>query len=561
MKARRTRRVHCCGLACLLCDLRVFVVDSTSNRTRGVRSNSNRSAYMPTRTQILEVFEFARYAVRRYWRRGAIAFGVLAVFAFAGTLVMPRTYYSEARMFVRFGRENQVDPTASGGQMVALYESRESEINSLIEILRSRAILDRVVLELSPEFVLYGKEVQGPKSKVQGHVAASTGSTLDIGPGTLDSSQPSRAHQLAVQRLSKDLSIGAPRKSNIITVACKARSPVIAQKIVAKLVAVYQEEHVRVHRSPGSYAFFEQQGQQSLTEWQKAARELADMKDRLGIVTVEGSRKKLEDQIADIDSRRLANQAELKQSQAKIESLETLIGGLPATIVTQEVQSANAAADGMRQTLYALEAQEVDLASKMQEGHPRLVALREQVRDLREILAAQPATKPQATEALNPSRQGLETSLLTEKSQTAALEAREQSLLATQEELRGELVALNAQTGTIDQLQQRVALAEANHKEYSQRLEQARINRTLDDERFSSISLVQPASFVATPGGPRRLVVLAFGFFVAGLTTAAFVVASAWFNPLIATAEQLAGVFDLPVAGVLSQRDLLAAAA
>ena len=30
-------------------------------------------------------------------------------------------------------------------------------------------------------------------------------------------------------------------------------------------------------------------------------------------------RKKLEDQIADIDSRRLANQAELKQSEAKIE--------------------------------------------------------------------------------------------------------------------------------------------------------------------------------------------------------------------------------------------------
>ena len=64
---------------------------------------------------------------------------IAAIVALLGTLLMPRSYYSEARLFVRFGRENQVDPTASGGQMVSLYESRESEINSLIEILKSRA--------------------------------------------------------------------------------------------------------------------------------------------------------------------------------------------------------------------------------------------------------------------------------------------------------------------------------------------------------------------------------------------------------------------------------------
>lgn len=499
---------------------------------------------MPTRTQIVEIYEFARYAAGRYWRRGVAAFFALAVVAFVGTLLMPRTYYSEARLFVRFGRENQVDPTASGGQMVALYESRESEINSLIEILRSRAILDRVVDELSPEFVLYGRAAPGSEFKAQGSEA---------------SEPPSKAHQLAVLRLSKDLAIGAPRKSNIITVGCKARTPGIAQQIVAKLVAVYQEEHVRVHRSPGSFEFFTQQAEQSLSTWQAAAQELAQLKDRLGIVTVEGSRKKLEDQIADIDSRRLANQAELNQSRAKIESLESLIATLPATIVTQEVQNPNAAADGMRQTLYSLEAQEVDLATKMQEEHPRLVSVREQVRDLRAILDAQPAIKSQATEALNPARQGLETSLLTEQAQAAALVAREESLAATQDALRGELVALNAETGTIDQLQQRVALAEANHKEYTQRLEQSRISRTLDDERISSISLVQPASYVATPGGPRRMYVLALGLALAGMTALGAVLLSGWFNPLISTAEQLASVIDLPLTGVLRRRELLAA--
>jgi uncharacterized protein involved in exopolysaccharide biosynthesis len=491
---------------------------------------------MPTREQVLQIYRFAHRASVRYGRMGVIVFAVVAVLALFGTILMPRSYYSEARLFVRFGRENQVDPTASGGQMVALYESRESEINSLIEILRSRAILDRVVSELGPGFVLYGQ-------------AATAG----------QSEPTSKAHQMAVLRLSKNVSISAPRKSNIISVAYKANSPAIAQKIVAKLVEVYQDEHVRVHRSPGTYAFFEEQAKQSLSAWEKAAGELRETKDRLGIVTIEGHRKKLEDQIADFDSKRLANESELKTSRAKIASLEALVANLPTTIVTQEVGGPNAAADGMRQTLYTLEAQEQELSAKMQESHPRLVALRQQLSELREILNKQPAQKIQATEALNPSRQALEGSLLAERAIADSLDERDRSLAATQQKLRTELTALNAQAVAIDELTQRVALAEANHKEYNQRLEQARINRTLDEERISSLSLVQPASYMATAAGPRRLYVLALGLIVAGLSGLATILILAWFNPLLEAAEQLTAVLNLPLTGVVPRNLLVAA--
>jgi uncharacterized protein involved in exopolysaccharide biosynthesis len=334
----------------------------------------------------------------------------------------------------------------------------------------------------------------------------------------------------------------------------------VAQKIVAKLVAVYQEEHVRVHRSPGSYEFFEQQAQQSLTAWQKAANELREKKDGLGIVTVEGRRKHLEDQIAEIDFKRMGNRAELRSARAKVASLESLIAALPETIVTQEVASANAVFDGMRQTLYSLEAQEQELAAKMHESHPRLIALREQVRDLRAIQGQQPAEKFHATEALNPSRQGLEASMLAEKSQADALAASERSLVATREQLHGELTALNAQAMSIDELTQRVMLAEANHKEYAQRLELARINRTLDNERLSSLSLVQPASYVATASGPRRSVVLLMGLFAAALSGAAAVLVAAWFNPLLMTSEQLVLFLDLPLTGSIPPSMLAVAA-
>src|SRR6187399_1875475 len=111
---------------------------------------------MPTREQIFDLYYVLRRTLARHWLKAGCTVIAVANLTLFGALYMPRSYFSEARLFVRFGRENQVDPTAAGGQMVSLYESRESEINSLIEILKSRTTFDRVVSELGPQFILTG---------------------------------------------------------------------------------------------------------------------------------------------------------------------------------------------------------------------------------------------------------------------------------------------------------------------------------------------------------------------------------------------------------------------
>jgi uncharacterized protein involved in exopolysaccharide biosynthesis len=510
---------------------------------------------MPTRQQLFDQYRLLHSAAIRHWQKGAVAVAIGMVIAVVGTLLMPRSYYSEARLFVRFGRENQVDPTASGSQMVSLYESRESEINSLIEILKSRAILDRVVEALGPGAVLYGSPALTTGDRRQG-----TGDRKQPSQVATRVATPSKSHQLAVARLAKTVVIAAPRKSNIITVACKAKSPALAQQIVAKLIEVYQDEHVRVHRSPESYAFFEDQAKQSVTAWQTAADKLRDAKDRLGIVTIEGRRKHLDDTMAEINFKRLGNQAEAKTALAKVASLEAEMNRFPATLVTQETTAPSAAADGMRQSLFNLESQEQELAAKMQDGHPRLVAVRQQMSELRDILDREPAEHVQTVEAINPSWQSLQLALANERTHANALTATEQALQTQLAQLHGDLIELNADEMNINQLTQQVALAESNHKEYAQRLEQARINRKLDDERISSLSLVQPASYVAAASGPRRVLVLALGLFLAACSGLATVLVAAWLNPLVQTAEQLAVLLEMPVVGTLP-RSLLATAA
>jgi uncharacterized protein involved in exopolysaccharide biosynthesis len=506
---------------------------------------------MMTSQQLRDLYAHLQRALRRYWKLAAGVVAGAAFLALVGTIFMPRSYISEARLFVRFGRENRLDPTADGGQMVAISESRESEINSLIEIFKSRAILDRVVEELGPQYILSGRVK--PASAKSAALTATTPAGLP--------EPPSSAHLQAVQELEREVSIWSPRKSNTINVSCKAKSPAIAQQIVARLVQVYLAEHVRVHNTPGSFEFFVQQTGVSKKEWQSAAAKLRETKNRLDIVTIDGKRKELEGQIGDIAGKLLTNDAELKTSEAKIASLKKLIADLPAKIVTQEVEGPNAAFDGMRQTLYNLEAKQQELASKMTDDHPQLAAIRQQVANLREILADQPIERLAATEAVNPARQAQELALLNEQATADSLRGRGRELLALQEKLRASLKQLNTHEVEIDQLQQAVELAEARHKDYAEKLEQARINRSLDEERISSLSIVQPASYVAKSTGPRRLYVLAAGLMFALLSGLAAALIANYLNPIYVTARELSELLDLPLIGTLPRETLRPATA
>src|SRR5437868_14516512 len=56
----------------------------------------------------------------------------------------PRKYRSEAKVFVRVGRESvTLDPTATTGHFVAVADSHESEVHAVEELLASRALAEQ----------------------------------------------------------------------------------------------------------------------------------------------------------------------------------------------------------------------------------------------------------------------------------------------------------------------------------------------------------------------------------------------------------------------------------
>src|SRR5262249_16596432 len=151
------------------------------------------------------------------------------------TFLMPKVYRSEGKLLVRLGRENMaLDPAATLGTtpVLTVQQTQENEINSVIEILKSRALAERIVDELGPAAIL--GNVEAPVADVTLNQSSVNDPANDSSSESkvAAASEPSREdHEEAVRRFIKRLSVDAARKSNVIVATYDAASPELAQEV------------------------------------------------------------------------------------------------------------------------------------------------------------------------------------------------------------------------------------------------------------------------------------------------------------------------------------------
>ena len=205
------------------------------------------------------------HAVGHYKWRAMAFFAVTMLVATLYLCFAPRQYASEAKLFVRVARENAaLDPTLTRGETMAVTSSsREEEMNSIVEHLRCRYILERTLAKLDPD-------------------AANT---------------DPEAREEALIALGDSLYVASPRSSTVVAVQGRARSAERAQKIVAAAVDVYMEEHMRISRSQTSYQFFTDQSKHLDDQLETAQGALRDGKNKAGIGSIEDRRSAVEGQI------------------------------------------------------------------------------------------------------------------------------------------------------------------------------------------------------------------------------------------------------------------------
>ena len=480
---------------------------------------------------------------------------VLAI-ATAVILWYPRTYQSEAKLFLQVGRESVgIDPIATTGSTISLQKNdRETEVRSAMQIIGSRGVLAQVVEEMGPDYILRG----GPEGAIAGESAITKQLLRPITAliKTLKQIDPVSIEEEAIIEIEESLIVDSERDSTVIVVQYDTMTPEGAQEILAKLIEVYQREHLRIHRNPNSEEFFAGQYEMLQQRLEDANKKLRDAKNNMGLASIEGRRATLENQLKLVEQESYSTEQDLATSLARSTDLKKQIAAMPERMLASRKKIPNEGADLLREQLYALQMRQMDLKARYNDSHPMVVAISAQLEEAEKVVDDQSTSREETTDDINPNHRQLSLELQQQTSVVAGYEARLETLREQKKLVHQDLKQINRDEVILDELKREVSLARTKFFKYAENREQARIDQALQDQKISSVSIPQPATKSNKPVSPSKVLVGLGALVLAFGGTLSWVAGSEQLNDKIRSGEDVEEHLKLPVFAEIPKSDI-----
>jgi polysaccharide biosynthesis protein PslE len=491
--------------------------------------------------------EFLEIVFRHQRKIVLIPLVILSV-TFAILLFFPRKYRSEAKLFLQVGRESLgMDATATMGPTANLIQNnRDEEVKSALQIIGSRGVIAQVVETLGSDYVLTcvdpGK-TQVPGNRFMSSIKQGLGHMI----AAIKSIDPVSKDEEAMVKLEKNLRIETQRNSMVLTISLDADSPRAAQKILDTLVDVYRSEHLRIHRNRHSGNFLADQRNLLLDQYTKAQESVRQAKNEFSISSIEGRRQSLEARLQSIELEKIQNLRDLTSCRAKAVELKTQLSQLPERETSAQKSLPNEGADLLRRELYTNQMRLMDQKSRLTSDHPEFIATSQQLEDARRLLETQEVQRKEIIEDINPIYRTLALDLRQQESLLAGWVAKQKEIVSQHAEIISALESFNSQVIELTQLEHEEQIARDKYLQYSNSLEQARIDKALEDGKISSVSIAQKATFSEKPVSPNKLLVLFGGTCIAIASVLGSVFLSEKMNDRIRNERELSNWLGLPV--------------
>jgi uncharacterized protein involved in exopolysaccharide biosynthesis len=466
-------------------------------------------------------------------------FGVL-LGASVTAVLQPNRYEAGVKILVKRERVDPLVTSDASTQSQFAPGVTEEELNSEVELLKSRDMLEKVVLACDLQ-----QQRRSGMSRVLGVIS-----------GRMVNPSPEKGMQIAiaVDMLQKTLGVEVVKKSNLIAVNYESPDPELAGRILTALTNFYLEKHLAVHRPPGAFDFFQQ-------ETQRYRKGLDDAEARLVSFTHGGApvSAKLEKEVAlqklaEFDGTLKQTLASIAETQQRIRVLQEQTATIPTRMVTQ-VHNADDAAllSQIRSNLLTLELKRTELLGKFEPSYRPVQEVDAQIAQTRVTLAA--AEKSQLhdeTTDRDPTYEWVREELTKSKADLASLQARAKATAMTVRLYRENARSLEQNEVIQDDLTRTVKATEDNYLLYLRKEEEARISDALDRKRIINVAVAEAASVPALPSNHRSMTVVV-GLLLATLTSVGLAFASDYMDPTFRTPDEVSSFLNTPVLATMSQ--------
>jgi uncharacterized protein involved in exopolysaccharide biosynthesis len=468
----------------------------------------------------------------------------LAVNCFLGILlgtalslwILPKQFEAEMKILVNRERTDPVITSEANAFPQFSPNVTEEELNSEVELLKSRDLLEKVVVAC---------RLQSPKPSVRWAFVAAAADAFEPNP----SAGTGESVPKAVRALEKRLQVEPLKKTNIIEVTYKSTDPQQAAQVLSTLANFYLEKHVAVHRPPGALDFFKQEAERYRSGLSSAEARLAAFGRENGVVSAELEKDLTVRKLTDFESSLEETQAAIVESNQRIQALEKQAASTPPRQTTQIRKSDNPQLlQQLHTTLLNLELKRTELLSKYEPSYRPVQEVEAEIAQTRSaIAAAESHPLRDETTDQNQTFEWLNNELAKARAELAAQEARAAAIERIVHTYRETANQLDGEELVQQDLIREAKAAQDNYLLYLHKEEESRISDALDQKRIVNVAVAEAATVPALPSSSGWLSTLLIGCFLATLVGLGSAFVADYLDPTIRTPDELEQVLNVPV--------------
>jgi uncharacterized protein involved in exopolysaccharide biosynthesis len=433
----------------------------------------------------LRPFVESSFRYRRLWIVVAISVILLSVIY---TALTPRQYRSEMEILVQNNRgDNQITAQPTAGT-VMVNGVTEEQINSEIELLRSRSLANVVV---DPQWTEKSATTMTPDQLHE--------------------------HDKVVAQFIKHLSVEMIRKSNVIHITYTASDPHNATETLTRLLNAFLLKQREIAQPPGTAQFFASEAARYKNDLDQAQRALAEYQQQHQIVSLGDSEQARDREINDAQTELRATDAQISEASERIGTEVGQLKSIPSRQQTQERTLPNDySVERLNTMLAELQNKRTTLLTKYTPEDRLVQEADRQIADTKTALNnARQMTSQEHSTDVNPVWQSVTGSIIQNQSERQALKAKHSALEAQIGKLKATLATTEGSTVEFTTLRQKVADLETNYQLYTQKSNEAKMEDAMNENRLLNVAVAQVPTFAITPFRPKPVVDVILGSFTA----------------------------------------------
>lgn len=444
---------------------------------------------------ILSLVHEAIQGIFRRWRLIVGAYLGIVLMAVFGVFVIPPTYRAAGKILFTTDRADISTSGDRGTELIRTNQVSDGEMNSQLQILRSRELIDGVLTDMQP-----------PKDDSDTPQDASWIARVLRAPVSFARAAYKRLHGLDNLRaddplywqtrgILDHLETSNAQPSSIVDVAFVSADPAWAQDFVNRLMRAYVEHHAHMQQISEAQDFFNQQSDLLRQKLNASEAELQKARERAGSLAGQQTEvhERLNEFNADLSRARIAR---VEQEQ-RVVFLEQTLGNAKKSgrVATPE--------------LLALEGKRAELIGKYKLDSERVRGIDSQIERLRNAISGYDSVTPTA----GSQEASTGTDLVASRAALAALKGREDALARAADEYRKQAEFLDSQSFDLARLERQVKLDEETYTSYVRSAEQSRLSNALEQSKLLRLRIIEPATLPLQAIAPKKGQILVFALF------------------------------------------------